>query len=395
MSKFHSHINSAGKSIESYSGEEPFASYLKKFFSLNKKYGSKDRKQISHLCYCHFRIGKLKEEQPVEDRILTGLFLCSSESSELLQELRPEWNEKIAIPVKEKLALLQLVTATDIFSFTDELSNGIEKEPFILSHLQQPNLFLRLRPGKGEKVKQQLGEAGIGYVVLSDTCLVLQNAAKVDSVIMLNKDAVVQDYSSQRTGESMQSAITNLPAGRQGLQPSITAWDCCAASGGKSIMLCDLHPGIDLTVSDIRESILVNLKKRFSEAGIAKYKSMVADLTRSKLPATYPPFNLVIADVPCSGSGTWGRTPENLLFVESRKIDEYASLQKKIVSNVIPHLAPGGYFLYITCSVFKKENEDAVDFIQQNSGLQLVKMEILKGYDKKADTLFVALLRLP
>ena len=387
MSRFHSHINSAGKAIESYSGEEPFASFLKKFFSLHKKYGSKDRKQISHLCYCYFRIGKLKEELPIEERILVGLFLCSAESNELLQALKPEWNENVALTVNEKLALLQPAITADIFPFTDELSNGIEKEPFIISHLQQPDLFLRLRPGKEEKVKQQLKESGIDYVVLPGACLVLQNSAKVDSVIMLNKDAVVQDYSSQSTGEFMQSAIANL-------QSPIIAWDCCAASGGKSMMLYDIHPAIDLTVSDIRESILVNLKKRFSEAGITKYKSMVVDLTRPKQEMTNALFNLIIADVPCSGSGTWGRAPENLQYVNSRKIDEYAALQKKIVSNVIPHLAPGGYFLYITCSVFKKENEEAVDFIQQNFGLQLVKMKTLKGYDKKADTLFAALLQL-
>src|SRR5689334_10617317 len=150
MSRFHSYINSAGKAIESYSGEEPFASFLKKFFSLHKKYGSKDRKQISHLCYCYFRIGKLKEELPVEDRVLIGLFLCSAESNELLQALKPEWNENVALTVNEKLALLQPAIAADIFPFTDELSNGIEKEPFIISHLQQPDLFLRLRPGKEE-----------------------------------------------------------------------------------------------------------------------------------------------------------------------------------------------------------------------------------------------------
>ena len=51
-----------------------------------------------------------------------------------------------------------------------------------------------------------------------------------------------------------------------------------------------------------------------------------------------------------------------------------------------------GYFLYITCSVFKKENEAIVDFIKQQFHLELIKMELLKGYDKKADTMFAALI---
>ena len=86
--------------------------------------------------------------------------------------------------------------------------------------------------------------------------------------------------------------------------------------------------------------------------------------------------------------------PEQLSFFSTKKIDEYASLQKNIVSHVIPQLAAGGYFLYITCSVFKKENEDVVKFIETNFNLRLVKQELLKGYDKKADSMFAALFQL-
>ncbi|HEY6503935.1 MAG TPA: Fmu (Sun) domain-containing protein [Chitinophagaceae bacterium] len=388
MSRYYSYLNTAQEILRRYKSEEPFASFLKKFFSLNKKYGSKDRKQISHLCYCYFRIGKLNTSLPDEERILTGLFLCSDNSNEILEQLKPEWNEKVTTPVAEKLSLLHLDTIQDIFPFADELSDGIEKESFILSHIIQPDLFIRLRPGKEDIVKQKLKEAGIDFTIVSDTCIALPNASKIDSIIELNKEAVVQDLSSQRIAEFIPFPSSNN-------RSKISAWDCCAASGGKSILLHDLYPGIELTVSDVRESILINLKKRFSEAGIYKYKSTVADLTISgfRLPAS--DFGLIIADVPCSGSGTWGRTPEQLFYFKKEKINEYASLQQKIVSNVIPHVKAGGYFLYITCSVFKKENEEAVEFIKQNFGFSLLKMEMLKGYDKKADTMFAALLQRP
>ena len=102
-------------------------------------------------------------------------------------------------------------------------------------------------------------------------------------------------------------------------------------------------------------------------------------------------YDLILCDAPCTGSGTWSRTPEQLYFFEETVIDQYASLQKKIVSNAMPVLAPGGYFLYITCSVFKNENEAIVEFIKEKFHLTLVKMELLKGYDKKADTMFAAL----
>ena len=65
-------------------------------------------------------------------------------------------------------------------------------------------------------------------------------------------------------------------------------------------------------------------------------------------------------------------------------------MQQQIVSNVIPHLQKDGIFIYITCSVFKKENEEMVDYIKQKFHLQFLQMELLKGYDKKADSMFVA-----
>jgi 16S rRNA (cytosine967-C5)-methyltransferase len=256
--------------------------------------------------------------------------------------------------------------------------------------LQQPDLFLRIRPGKENAVITTLQKAEIGFQQKKATTLTLTNGAKIEDLIALNKDAVVQDYSSQQVGDLMQLAINQTLSSKT--KPTISVWDCCAASGGKSIMLYDIYPHIQLTVSDIRESILANLKKRFAEAGIKQYKSFVADLSTPTYQIPNNKFQLIIADVPCSGSGTWGRTPEQLTFFENEKIEEYASLQKKIVANAVKALEKGGYFLYITCSVFKKENEAICDYLQQHS-LELIAQKTMIGYTDKADTMFAALLK--
>ena len=156
-------------------------------------------------------------------------------------------------------------------------------------------------------------------------------------------------------------------------------------------MAYDVLDNIDLTVSDIRPSIIQNLKQRFAKAGIRKYKSFVYDVANSKLPIPNSTYDLIICDAPCTGSGTWSRTPEQLYFFNKEKINEYALRQQKIVSNAIRSLKSDGYFLYITCSVFNKENEAIADFIQQHFQLDLIKVELIKGYDKKADTMFAAL----
>jgi 16S rRNA (cytosine967-C5)-methyltransferase len=395
MGRYHSYINSAGEILSVYKGEEPFTSFIKKYFSQHKKFGSKDRKQVSHLCYCYFRLGKALPDVVVEERILIALFLCSDEPHEVLEELKPGWNEHVTLPFDKKFNLIEYnFLADDIFPWQNELSASTDKQLFTLSHLQQPDLFLRVRPGKEEAVKNKLIEEKIKFQTLSQNCIALSNSSKIDELIELDKEAVVQDYSSQRVGEFLQSLKLQIPKNRDRLSNfKLSLWDCCAASGGKSIMAHDIIADIDLTVSDVREPILVNLRKRFAEAGIKKYKSFVADLTKPVKTIEEKKFNLIIADVPCSGSGTWGRTPEQLFYFDSRKIDEYAVLQRKIISTIIPHLASGSYLLYITCSVFKKENEYAVDFIKEKFDLELVKMELLKGYTKKADTMFAALLR--
>ena len=197
---------------------------------------------------------------------------------------------------------------------------------------------------------------------------------------------MIQDYNSQRVGEFVKLQTTNYK-----LQTAV--WDCCAASGGKSIMAYDINPNIELTVSDMRESILENLKKRFAVAGIKKYNSFVADLSNGQVAKSVPTkvYDLIICDAPCTGSGTWSRTPEQLFYFKKETIEKYTALQKKILENVVPHIKPGGQLLYITCSVFKKENEDVVKYVQENFKLKLQKKEILKGYEMKADTLFAAL----
>ena len=89
-------------------------------------------------------------------------------------------------------------------------------------------------------------------------------------------------------------------------------------------------------------------------------------------------------------SGTWARTPEQLYFFDAAKINHYSNLQKKILSNVIPQLRTGGKLIYITCSVFKKENEEVAAFIEADYRLCLTEMQLLQGYHLKADSMFVA-----
>jgi 16S rRNA (cytosine967-C5)-methyltransferase len=246
----------------------------------------------------------------------------------------------------------------------------------------QPDLFIRVRPGYERAGRQKLENARLLFDFVSPNCVAIPNATKAEAVLQLDREAVIQDYSSQRIREFF--PITNEP---------IRVWDCCAASGGKSILLHDVNPAASLLVSDIRETIIHNLRSRFKTAGIQHYRSQVIDLALPAGLQMQEQFDLVMADVPCSGSGTWGRTPEHLAFFTSEQLEHYSKLQKVILTNIVPAIRPGGHLLYITCSVYEKENEEAVNFVIENFGLSILRKETLIGYNRKADTLFAALLR--
>ncbi len=388
-----SHLNTAVAIIGAYEGKEPFHFFSKHYFSQHKKYGSRDRKKITTLCYQYFRLGYAGVSLNTADKILAAHFLCETEPSALLAHFRPLWNEQIGTTLDEKLLLLkEWVYLPDVFPFCDDLSAAIVAEAFVRSFFRQPRLYLRVRPGAMEAVREKLNLAGIAFATPEPDTIALPNTTKTDTLFSPDVQVVVQDISSQRVGRFILQAL----AGLQGV--TVRAWDCCAASGGKSILLYDLAGGaVDLTVADIRPSILHNLQDRFARAGIHGYQMLIADLSvpesellRQKIQT---PFNLIICDVPCSGSGTWSRTPEQLPGYNRDETAHYAALQQKIVTSAARFLAEGGYFLYITCSVFAQENEAMAYFIRDRLGLALQAMQVFEGYKEQGDTMFAALFR--
>ncbi len=378
----HSYLNTAKDILIAYEGQVPLAIWLKQYFKTQKKFGSTDRKQISNLCFSYYRLGSSFSHLDTATRLLTGLFLCTVTTQLVIHELMPEWEHHAALSIEKKLALLGAAHELSIiFPLANFLSPEMERLNFNKSLLIQPSMFLRMRPGHQEQIKTKLHQAGIVFLLTND-CIELPVGTPVDQIIRLDEEAVVQDFNSQK--------VVQLLTGRLDPLEKFTIWDCCAASGGKSILFHDHFPNATLVVSDIRESILVNLRKRFQRAGIHHYKMALTDLSTEVISMDQQ-FGLVICDAPCSGSGTWSRTPEQMHFFTEKKLDDYAVLQRKIVRNAVKQVQAGGFFLYITCSVFAIENEAVVEYIKNELSLECLETVYFKGYEQKADTLFAAL----
>lgn len=369
--------------LNSYDGALPLHRFLFTYFKRNKQMGSSDRRWASRYIYSFFRLGKalINEERTL--RLAIADFLCNQNLSLVTEAYLPGLKQHIGLEVSEKLALIKSAypkfELTDVFGFHDELSATIEQEDFLRSFFTQPDLFIRVSNGQIKKIEAVLTREDIAFRQIGDDTLAVSNGAKLDKILAGQLNYQVQDLSSQQTGAFFKP------------QPWDKWWDCCAASGGKSLLLYDLEPKIELLVSDVRENSLKNLDERFREAGLKKYQKKVLDLLQNNdQDLHHYEFDGIILDAPCSGSGTWGRTPEMLCYFEEYKISYFSKLQQTIAANVVKYLKEGKPLIYITCSVFRQENEDVIAYLVENLPLKLEKMELIKGYNHKADTMFAA-----
>ncbi|MDN3586774.1 RsmB/NOP family class I SAM-dependent RNA methyltransferase [Pedobacter aquatilis] len=368
--------------LSSYDGAIPLHRFLPSYFKQNKQMGSSDRRWATRHLYSFFRLGKALPKLNNELRLSISDFLCHDMLSLIVEKNLPNLVAFVGKPLEEKIALISTqfpeFDVAEVYPFQEDLSENINKEKFNRSFFIQPDLFIRVKKGDLAQISNQLNAAGISFETITDTAIALANGTKLETALTEGKYQV-QDLSSQRTGLYFKP------------QKWDKWWDCCAASGGKTLLLHSLEPVLDLLVTDLRESILTNLDERFALACIRKYHKKELDLLKNNDQILHHyTFDGIILDAPCSGSGTWGRTPEMLTYFNPKKISQFASMQKAIVTNVVKYLKPGKPLIYITCSAFSAENEEVIKYITDNLPLTLESMELIQGYENKADTMFVA-----
>src|SRR4051812_35109091 len=91
MTFYNRYFDTAVTLIQQYNGGIPLAVYLKQYFVQHKKHGSKDRKQITHLCYCYYRLGHALKDLPVDTRLYISLYLCNKEDGDWLHLYEKDW----------------------------------------------------------------------------------------------------------------------------------------------------------------------------------------------------------------------------------------------------------------------------------------------------------------
>src|SRR5579863_6175152 len=150
--------------------------------------------------------------------------------------------------------------------------------------------------------------------------------------------------------------------------------DCCAAPGGKTRVLAEYNPSARITALELHPHRARLLQKLLTSASASadphNIHVLVADARSFPTPGN---FNRVLADVPCSGTGTLARNPEIKWRLQPADLEDLHRRQFAILRSALTQVAPGGRLVYSTCSLEREENEDVVAAaLAQNSSFGLL-----------------------
>ena len=131
--------------------------------------------------------------------------------------------------------------------------------------------------------------------------------------------------------------------------------DCCAAPGGKTHVLAERNPEASIVALELHPHRARLLRKLVPAKNVEVINSDVGEFASST------PFDRVLADVPCSGTGTLAHNPEIKWRLKLEEIVELQARQLAILRAAMQLVAPGGRLLYSTCSLEREENEEVVE----------------------------------
>lgn len=256
-------------------------------------------------------------------------------------------------------------------------SLGAEFAPVLQVLRHRAPVFLRVNLARATRLQAiaELAAEGITAIPhpLAHSALeVTGNARKIQNGAAYQSGLVeLQDAASQAVVEA-------LP-----LRDGMKVLDYCAGGGGKTLAMA-AQARLTLFAHDANPTRMTDLPPRAKRAG--------AKVTLLESPAKSAPYDLILADVPCSGSGSWRRDPQGKWALTPEKLAEVTTLQASILDTVAPMVAPQGVLAYATCSMLRAENEAQIDaFLSRHSGWSRIGSRRFSPLDG-ADGFFIAML---
>lgn len=214
---------------------------------------------------------------------------------------------------------------------------------------------MRQRAPLDVRVNTLKGDAAQAMTALQDEGFRVQPHAFIASALRLDLPANVTASQAFENGLiEVQDAGAQAVAQFAAPQPFQTVLDYCAGAGGKSLAMAALMNNRGrLIVHDSDTRRMRPIIDRAARAGV----SMIETADANGLKPLIGGCDVVMADVPCSGSGRWRRSPETKWRLSQDSLMALNNVQLNIMKKAADYVAPNGRLVYVTCSVFASENE--------------------------------------
>jgi 16S rRNA (cytosine967-C5)-methyltransferase len=244
-------------------------------------------------------------------------------------------------------------------------------EKIVSANNNRAPMTLRINQRQVSRLEYKALLAELGHIstegTLAPTALILNKAMPVELLPNFAQNWVsVQDEACQL-----------LPLLLPPLQVGAKVLDACAAPGGKSCSLLEYYPKLELTCFDNNATRIPRLLENLERADI-RANVICHDLCSGLPPGVEGDFDLIILDVPCSGTGVIRRNPDIKILRSEEDTNNLIALQAILIEQAWLALKPGGLLLYSTCSVLKKENElQILSFCSHNTDVEILSLPML------------------
>lgn len=239
----------------------------------------------------------------------------------------------------------------------------------------RPPMTLRVnrRRGTREQYLSRLVEQGIPaqpHAIAADA-LVLDSPVPVERLPGFRDGLVsVQDAAAQQA-----AALLDVPDGARVL-------DACAAPGGKTCHLLERYPAAEEVVAlDVAPERLIRIDDNLRRLGL-KATVLAGDARRPEAWWDGRPFDRILLDAPCSGSGVIRRHPDIKWLRREADLPALAETQRSLMEALWPLLKPGGKLVYATCSILPDENEKNLsEFVSRHADAQVATLHVDWGVE--------------
>jgi 16S rRNA (cytosine967-C5)-methyltransferase len=367
-------------------GRTPADAMLGRYYKERRFIGSKDRREISRLVYSTLRneasLAWWLEQggralSPL-GLMLCGLVLLDGHGLSRIQELfsgeqycprQLDWEEQEwvqdhagqplqheAMPDWVRLNFPEWLQPALQESFGDRLTEAMDA----LNAEAPVDLRVNTLKSSRDQVMAALSEEGMNP----------QPTPFAINGVRLRKRAALSATQAFRNGWfELQDEGSQLVAELVKAQADDKVIDFCAGAGGKTLALADAMDNQGSILAwDTESARLKQMSLRLSRAGVNNVQPRLLKSKRDPFIERHKgTADWVLADVPCSGTGTWRRSPDLKWRTTQSNLKEAITLQQSIMDNAAHCVKPGGCLVYATCSILKQENEEQVTrFLEMN-----------------------------